>query len=124
MQYIFTEDAPEPIGAYSQAIKHESLIFISGQIGINPKTGEIECNDVVGQTRQILKNIDAILKEAGVSRNHVIKTTIYLRNIEDFKRVNEVYSEFFGNHKPARSTVEVSNLPAGALIEIEVIAGI
>jgi 2-iminobutanoate/2-iminopropanoate deaminase len=124
MQYIYTEDAPQPIGAYSQAVKYESFLFISGQIPLDPKTNQVKCTDIEGQTKQVLRNIEAILKEAGLGKNHVIKTTIYLKNIDDFKKVNEIYNEFFGDHKPARSTVEVSNLPKGVLIEIEAIAGI
>ncbi len=124
MQYIYSEEAPKPIGAYSQAVKYESLIFISGQIALNPKTNEIEGKTIEEQTKQVLKNIDAILKEAGLTRNHVIKTTIYLKNINDFSKVNAIYNEFFGEHKPARATIEVSNLPKDALIEIEAIAGI
>jgi len=124
MQYIYTEEAPKPIGAYSQAVKYESLLFISGQIAINPKTNEIEATDIEGQTKQVLANIDAILKEAGLNRNNIIKTTIYLKNINDFGKVNEIYNQFFGKHKPARATIEVSNLPKNALVEIEAIAGI
>ncbi len=118
---IFTSKAPKPIGPYSQAIISGNLIFCSGQIGINPDTGELG-EDIEAQTKQVLKNLKEILTEAHSSLEKVIKTTIFLKNIEDFKKVNEIYGEFFSSHKPARSTVEVSNLPKGALVEIEIIA--
>ncbi|ACO03212.1 MAG TPA: RidA family protein [Persephonella sp.] len=124
MQIIETEKAPKAIGPYSQAVKYESLIFISGQIAIDPQTEEFIGGDIVKQTERVMENIKGILEEAGLSFEHVIKTTIYLKNIDDFQKVNEVYGRYFKNHKPARATVEVSNLPKGALIEIEAIAGI
>ena len=122
MQIIETEKAPKAIGPYSQAVKYESLIFISGQIAIDPQTEEFIGGDIVKQTERVMENIKGILEEAGLSFEHVIKTTIYLKNIDDFQKVNEVYGRYFKNHKPARATVEVSNLPKGALIEIEAIA--
>ena len=124
MQYIYTNKAPKPIGSYSQAIKFENLIFISGQIGINPETDELVSDDVKEQTEQVMENIKAILKELSLNFNNVIKTTVYLKNIRDFLEVNKVYERYFPEHKPARATVEVSNLPKNALVEIEVIAGI
>ena len=124
MQYIYTDKAPKPIGAYSQAIKFENLVFVSGQIGINPMTNDLVSEDIEEQTRQIMENIKAILEEISLSFNNVIKTTIYLKNMKDFSKVNEIYESYFTEHKPARATVEVSNLPKNALIEIEVIAGI
>lgn len=124
MQVIYTEKAPKPIGPYSQAIKYENLIFISGQIAIDPSTNEFVNADVSTQTKIIMENIKAILEEAGLNLNHVIKTTIYLKNLEDFQVVNEIYGQYFKDHKPARSTVEVSRLPKDALVEIEVIAGL
>ncbi|MFN4305604.1 RidA family protein [Sulfurihydrogenibium azorense] len=124
MQVIYTEKAPKPIGPYSQAIKYENLIFISGQIAIDPSTNEFVNSDVATQTKIIMENIKAILEEAGINLNHVIKTTIFLKNLEDFQIVNEIYGQYFKDHKPARSTVEVSRLPKDALVEIEVIAGL
>ncbi|MDM7273697.1 RidA family protein [Sulfurihydrogenibium azorense] len=124
MQVIYTEKAPKPIGPYSQAIKYENLIFISGQIAIDPSTNEFVNSDVATQTKIIMENIKAILEEAGINLNHVIKTTIFLKNLEDFQVVNEIYGQYFKDHKPARSTVEVSRLPKDALVEIEVIAGL
>lgn len=124
MQVIYTEKAPKPIGPYSQAVKYENLIFISGQIAIDPSTNEFVNSDVATQTKIIMENIKAILEEAGINLNHVIKTTIFLKNLEDFQVVNEIYGQYFKDHKPARSTVEVSRLPKNALVEIEVIAGL
>ncbi|WP_457623229.1 RidA family protein [Persephonella sp.] len=124
MQMISTEKAPKAIGPYSQAVKYENLLFISGQIAIDPETNEFVNGSAEEQTELIMKNIGAILDEAGLNFDHVIKTTIYLKRISDFEKVNNVYSKFFKNHKPARATVEVSNLPKNALVEIEVIAGI
>ncbi len=124
MQMIETDKAPKAIGPYSQAVKYESLLFVSGQIAIDPETQEFIGGSVEQQTERVMENIKAILEEAGLNFDHVIKTTIYLKNIDDFSRVNDIYGRYFKEHKPARATVEVSNLPKGALIEIEVIAGI
>jgi len=124
MQMIYTDKAPKAIGPYSQAIKYENFVFISGQIAIDPDTQEFIGGDIETQTKRVMENIKAILEEAGLNFNHVIKTTIYLKNLSDFDKVNKIYGEYFTEHKPARATVEVSNLPKGALIEIEVIAGI
>ncbi|NPA52556.1 MAG: RidA family protein [Aquificae bacterium] len=124
MQRIYTEDAPKAIGPYSQAIKYESFLFISGQIAINPKTGEMVSGGIKEQTQQVMENIKAILLASDMDMDNVIKTTIYLKDLSDFEIVNKIYGEYFKNHKPARATVEVSNLPKGALIEIEAIAGI
>ncbi|WP_457622697.1 RidA family protein [Persephonella sp.] len=124
MQIIETEKAPKAIGPYSQAVKYESLIFISGQIAIDPETQEFIGGDIVAQTERVMENIKGILEEAGLSFEHIIKTTIYLKDMNDFQKMNEVYGRYFKKHKPARATVEVSNLPKGALVEIEAIAGI
>ena len=123
MQTIYTDKAPKPIGAYSQAIKYAGLVFVSGQIAIDPKTNEFVNGTIEEQTKIVMENIKAILEEAGLDLSCVIKTTIYLKNINDFPKVNKIYGEYFKGHKPARATVEVSNLPKNALIEIEVIAG-
>jgi 2-iminobutanoate/2-iminopropanoate deaminase len=124
MQAIYTENAPKPIGPYSQAVKYENLIFLSGQIAIGSKTNELVGKDAAEQTKVIMENIKAILEEAGLNFNHVIKTTIYLKDLNDFAKVNEVYGQYFTEHKPARSTLEVSRLPKDALVEIEMIAGL
>ena len=118
---IFTSKAPRPIGPYSQAVISGNLIFCSGQIGIDPETGKL-AEGIEGQTSQILENLKEILTEAHSSLEKVIKATIFLRDIRDFNRVNEIYGNFFPSRKPARSAVEASNLPKGALIEIEIIA--
>ncbi|WP_299229456.1 RidA family protein [Sulfurihydrogenibium sp.] len=124
MQIIYTENAPKPIGPYSQAVKYENLIFLSGQIAIDSKTNELVGKDAAEQTKVIMENIKGILEEAGLNFNHVIKTTIYLKDLNDFAKVNEVYGQYFTEHKPARSTVEVSRLPKDALVEIEMIVGL
>jgi len=124
MQMIETDKAPKAIGPYSQAVKYENFLFISGQIAIDPQTQEFVGGDVEKQTERVMENIKAILQEAGLDFNHVVKTTIYLKNIQDFEKVNMVYGRYFTDHKPARATVEVSNLPKNALVEIEIIAGI
>ncbi len=119
---IFTEKAPKPIGPYSQAILvPPGWIFISGQIPINPKTGEIVGNDIKTQTRQVLENIKAILNAVGASMEDVVKVTVFLKNIKMFPDFNQVYAKYFKKDPPARTTVEVSNLPKGVLIEIDAI---
>jgi len=115
-------NAPEPIGPYSQAIQFDKLIFTSGQIAINPKTGSIESADITGQTRQVLENLSAVLHSAGVSLDNVIKTTIFLKDMNDFSGMNEIYGQYFNKSLPARSTVQAARLPKDALIEIECIA--
>jgi 2-iminobutanoate/2-iminopropanoate deaminase len=121
-EFIYTKSAPEPIGPYSQAIKSGNFIFSSGQIPIDPATGNIVAGDVKIQTRQTLENIKAILKASGSDISKVVKVTLYLKNIGDFAAVNEVYAEYFGESKPARATLEAARLPKDALIEIDVIA--
>ena len=121
MKTVNTNNAPAAVGPYSQAIVHNKLVYTSGQIPIDPATGAIETYTIEGQTKQIIRNLSAVLKEAGSSLDNVIKTTCYLKNIADFGAFNEVYGKYFTS-KPARSCVEVSNLPKGALAEIEVIA--
>jgi len=119
---VLTNNAPQPIGPYSQAIKAGDFLFVSGQIAINPKTGEFEEKDIASQTKTVLENVKNILIEANFTFKDVVKTTIYLKRIEDFSIVNEIYKEYTEKPYPARATVEVSNLPKGALIEIDVIA--
>lgn len=122
LNFISTNEAPAAVGPYSQGIKAANLIFTSGQLPMDPKTGEIIDGDIQEMTTQCLVNVEAILKEAGAGVKNIIKVNIYVTNIEDFSRINEAYANFFGDHKPARSLVEVSNLPKGGEIEIEVIA--
>lgn len=118
---ISTSQAPAAIGPYSQAIKVGNLLFASGQIPISPATGSIVSGDIKEQTRQALNNIKAIFEEAGLTINDVVKTTVFLTNMEDFTDMNAIYAEFFSEPYPARSAVAVKKLPKGALIEIEAI---
>lgn len=122
MKSIHTEQAPQAIGPYSQAIVSGGLAFSAGQVAIDPATGQLVAGDISAQTRQVLKNLVAVLAAAGSDLGHVVKTTVFLENFDDFAAMNAVYAETFGDHKPARSTVEVARLPKDALIEIEVIA--
>lgn len=121
-QAISTERAPAAIGPYSQAIRSGNLIFVSGQISIDPETGKLVEGDVAAQTGQVLKNLNAVLLAAGSGLEKVVKTTVYLRDLGDFRRMNEVYATFFGQTPPARATVEVSRLPRDVAVEIELIA--
>lgn len=122
LNVITTNEAPAAIGPYSQAVRAGDLLFCSGQIPLDPLTGEVVPGDVSAQTEQVMKNIAAVLAAAGGGFEDVIKTTIFLADMSDFAAVNEVYGRCFKNHKPARSTVAVSELPRAALVEIEVIA--
>jgi len=119
---ISTPDAPAAIGPYSQAIELNNMLFISGQIPVNPKTGKIESEDIAGQTEQSFSNIKAILAEAGCSIQDVVKTTVLLADMSLFEGMNEVYKTQFSGSFPARSTFAVKALPKGALVEIEAIA--
>jgi 2-iminobutanoate/2-iminopropanoate deaminase len=123
MDFIKTAKAPAAIGPYSQAIKVDNFIFGSGQLPIDPQTGLMKVG-IVEQTKQILSNITAILEASKAHKNDVVKTTIFLSDINNFSVVNEIYAEYFGEHRPARSTIEVSRLPKDSLIEIEFIAKI
>ncbi len=120
---INTNQAPAAIGPYSQAIKVGNLVYTSGQIPINPATGNFVEGGIKEQTRQSLTNIKAILEETGLSMNNVVKTTVFLADMNDFADMNSVYAEFFAEPYPARSAVAVKTLPKGALVEIEVVAG-
>jgi len=120
-EVIFTEKAPKAIGPYSQAIKSGNLLFISGQVPVNPTTGELT-GDIKVQTQQVLENLKSILVAAGASVSDIVKTTVFLRNLDDFNVMNEVYREYFPDDAPARSTIEVSRIPRESLIEIEAIA--
>jgi 2-iminobutanoate/2-iminopropanoate deaminase len=119
---IISNRAPKPVGPYSQAIRVDSLVFVSGQIPIDLKTGNILETNISEQAELILKNIESILKQAGLNMDNVVKTTIYLKNIADFQFVNTVYQKFFKPPYPARSCIEVSGIPKGALLEIEAVA--
>ncbi len=121
MDYVVTENAPSAIGPYSQAVDLGDMIFTSGQIALKPD-GKLVEGDIKIQATQVLTNLSEVLKEAGSSLSKVVKTTIFLANMEDFAQVNKIYAEFFGDHKPARSTVAVKTLPLNVDIEIEAIA--
>jgi 2-iminobutanoate/2-iminopropanoate deaminase len=123
MNFIQTSEAPSAIGPYSQAVVVNGMVYTSGQIALTPEGGdELLSEDVIVQAVRVLKNLEAVLKEAGASMNSVVKTTIFLANMDDFAVVNEVYAEAFGNHKPVRSTVAVKTLPKNALVEIDAVA--
>ncbi|GAB4366810.1 MAG: RidA family protein [Calditrichia bacterium] len=119
---IKTDQAPEPVGPYNQAVIAGNLIFTAGQIPIDPATGKLEVNEIQTQTRRAIKNLEAVLKAAGSDLSKVVKTTVFLKDLNDFAAMNEVYAEFFSSNSPARSAVEVARLPKDVLIEIECIA--
>lgn len=119
---ILSKEAPEPIGPYSQAIELNGVLYCSGQIPLNPKTGEIVGATVAEQTQQVMKNIEAVLKSANLGFADVVKTTIYLVDMADFQEVNSVYGEYFPKDPPARSTVAVRALPKSVKVEVEVLA--
>ena len=121
-QVVNTDQAPAAIGPYSQALKIGEMVFVSGQIPIDPATGDIVQGDIKAQTRQVLTNLNAVLKAAGSSLEEAVKTTVYITNMDEFAQVNEVYSEFFKDQPPARACVEVSRLPKGVAVEIDAIA--
>ena len=119
---ITTKDAPGAVGPYSQAIRCGAMLFCAGQIPLNPQSGQIESEDISAQTKQVMENVSAVLRAANLNFGHVVKTTIFLTSMGDFQTVNEIYATYFKENPPARSTVEVSALPKGAKVEIEVIA--
>jgi 2-iminobutanoate/2-iminopropanoate deaminase len=119
---VSTNDAPAAIGPYSQAIRSGPMLFCAGQIPLDPKTGQIVTGDVSDQTRRVLENVRAVLGAAGLGFGDIVKTTIFLTDMNDFQTVNEVYASYFRENPPARSTVGVASLPKGAKVEIEVIA--
>jgi len=121
-EIISTENAPGAIGPYSQAVKVNGMVFCSGQIPIDVKTGEFVSNDVAEQTHQVLKNLSAVLEAAGSSLNNVVKTTVFLADMNDFTAVNEIYAGYFSDNKPARATVQAARLPRDARVEIDCIA--
>jgi 2-iminobutanoate/2-iminopropanoate deaminase len=120
---ISTRDAPAPVGPYSQAIVHQGIVYCSGQIGIDPLDGTIP-ESVEAQTWRCLANLDAVLHATGVPKDRVLRCTIYVVDLKDFATVNSVYADFFGDARPARTTVQVAALPRGALVEIDAIAAV
>ena len=121
-EIIITPKAPAAIGPYSQAVKVDNFIFLSGQIAINPETGDVVPGDIKAQVRQIFENIKAVLAASGCHPDDVVKTTVFMRNLKDFSAMNEIYKEYFNSNPPARTTVEVGGLPRDVMIEIEAIA--
>jgi len=120
---VATDDAPQAIGPYSQAIQYGDFLFVSGQIAIDPKTGNIIEGDIEAQTEQVLKNISAIITEAGMSLQNTVKCTCFLKDMNDFIRFNSVYENYFSENPPARETVEVARLPKDVLVEVSAICG-
>jgi 2-iminobutanoate/2-iminopropanoate deaminase len=121
-EIIETKDAPDPIGPYSQAVRANGFVFISGQIPVQPDTGLVVEGDIGIQTVQVMKNLSAILKAAGSGLGQIVKTTVFLSNLDDFSGFNRVYEEYFAQSKPARAAVQVARLPKEVLLEIEAIA--
>jgi 2-iminobutanoate/2-iminopropanoate deaminase len=121
-KHVESSQAPKPIGPYSQGVISGGLLFVSGQVPIDPDTGELVKGEIEVQAERALKNVMAILKEAKMGAEHVVKATVYLADLADFAKMNEVYSRYLGKEPPARSTVQVAGLPKGARVEIDVIA--
>ena len=124
MKFIHTPEAPAAIGPYSQAVVAGEWVFASGQIAIDPTTGEVIDGGITEQTDRVMKNLAAVLRETGLSLNHVVKTTVYLADMGTFEEMNEVYARHFGGHRPARATVQAGALPKSVGVEIDVIAHI
>jgi 2-iminobutanoate/2-iminopropanoate deaminase len=121
---VLTDRGPKPIGPYSQGVKANGFLYMSGQVSLDPKTGEMTGADIKEQTERVMNNIKGILEAAGCNLHHVVKTTVFLKDMNDFAAMNEVYGRYFTAAPPARSTVQVARLPKDALVEIEVIAAL
>lgn len=122
MKFIATKGAPEAIGPYSQAVRAGNTLYTSGQIPLDPATGKLVEGDFESMVRQVFRNLDAVLTEAGLGFQNVVKATVFLRSMSDFPALNGIYAEVFGDHKPARSTVAVAGLPLDSRVEVELIA--
>jgi 2-iminobutanoate/2-iminopropanoate deaminase len=122
MQTVQTSNAPAAIGPYSQAVVANGFVFTAGQVPFDPQSMQLVQGDIAAQTEQVMKNLQAILQQAGADLSTVVKTTVFLQDMNDFAAMNEVYARHFGDHKPARSTVQVARLPRDAQVEIEVVA--
>ena len=122
LQHVHTDTAPAAIGPYSQAVAHNGLVFLSGQIPLDPATNQLVEGDIAAQTERVLQNLAAVLEAGGSSLKKVLKTTVYLKNMADFPKMNEVYARFFDENPPARSTVEAARLPRDVQVEIDAIA--
>jgi 2-iminobutanoate/2-iminopropanoate deaminase len=122
MDYVATPDAPQAIGPYSQAVKANGLVYTSGQIALDPATGTLVDGSFDEQVHRVFRNLDAVLRAAGSSFDRVLKATVYLTDLANFQAMNSIYAEYFGNHKPARTTVGLSQLPKGGAVEIDLVA--
>ena len=122
MDYVATPDAPKAIGPYSQAVKANGLVYTSGQISLDPATGNLVEGGFEEQVHRVFRNLEAVLREAGSSFDRVLKATVYLTDLANFQTLNTIYAEYFGEHKPSRTTVGVSQLPKGSLVEIDLVA--
>jgi 2-iminobutanoate/2-iminopropanoate deaminase len=122
MDFIHSDDAPKAIGPYSQAIKAGNVIYTSGQVSLDPKTGELVTGDFNAQARRVFENLKAVLRAGGADFRHVAKANVFLTDLANFQALNAIYAEYFGDHKPARTTVQVAGLPKGAALEIDLIA--
>jgi 2-iminobutanoate/2-iminopropanoate deaminase len=122
MDFIATSDAPKAIGPYSQAVRMHGVLYTSGQVALDPATGELVGPDFAAQTRRVFENLKAVLKEAGADFTNVMKATVFVTDLANFQTLNTIYAEYMGDHKPARTTVQVSGLPKGALVEIDLVA--
>ncbi|MFA0401087.1 reactive intermediate/imine deaminase [Vibrio splendidus] len=122
MEIVFSTQAPAAVGPFSQAIKSNGMLYLSGQLPLDPETMKFSASNVTGQAEQIFLNISSVIAEAGCEKESIVKTTVFLSDMNNFAEFNAAYSEFFGEHKPARSCVEVARLPLDALVEIELIA--
>ena len=122
MDYVVTEGAPKAIGPYSQAVMHHGIVYTSGQISLDPATGNLVEGDFAAQAHRVFRNLEAVLHQAGSSFDRVLKATVYVTDLANFQTLNAIYAEYFGSHKPARTTVEVKGLPKGAALEIDLVA--
>lgn len=124
LQPIHTDQAPKAVGAYSQAILHQGMLYTSGQIGLNPASGQMVADNVASQAKQVVANLSAVIGQAGGNLNQIIKVTIFLEDMADFPVVNQIYADWLGNHRPARSTVAVAALPLAAKVEMDCIVAV
>jgi len=122
MDFIHSDDAPKAIGPYSQAVKAGNVIYTSGQVSLDPKSGELVTGDFAAQARRVFENLKAVLRAGGADFRNVAKATVFLTDLANFQTLNSIYAEYFGDHKPARTTVQVAGLPRGAEVEIDLIA--
>ena len=124
VDYVATNDAPKAIGPYSQAVKSNGFLFTSGQIALDPATGNLVDGDFAAQARRVFENLKAVLRQGGTDFKHVTKATVYLTDLANFQTLNTIYAEYFGEHKPARTTIGVSQLPKGGQVEIDLVAAL